>query len=295
MLTWRLWRALLDPAYHPIFRYAKQTQPRNFSLPEWLRPLVVLPLLVLCVLTLPLSIAFVLFVLIASPIAFLMLNGSIFGLKIAILTSGIIVKTRLREQYALFGATPPGRLGAEWLLCAGCAHRNDLLRQTHTMLRVLLLLVLIVVVGVTGILILTASINRDYSQVIEQVWSTLSTILMLAGFATVAYVDHVQSILVGGLLGIFISGMTRNNFDARFWPALIYVALQAFVYLTVYALWMNVLPDLFTTLRLTGPLSDVGQFACCLVIFYSLRELMIRALWKQIVQRTGADYQTLPA
>jgi hypothetical protein len=133
---------------------------------------------------------------------------------------------------------------------------------------------LIVYPGLKGALIS----ETDDSQAITASILAVAIIVMLV-------VNHYQSVVMGGLIGILIPAKAKDRFNVPLFVIGAYVALQSVSYLATAILAWILLGDGFSAhndLQIALRIFDV------VVVFIAIREFIVIYLWRT----TLATYQT---
>ncbi len=291
LLTWKLWNALYyPPRKHPLFRRMMERQ--RWRLPvSWLSVLVVISFLAGCALffrfpEIALALAFSLGI--GAPILMIGAHGSILALWWAWQISDAVLDARREQQDDLFGVLPGGILGTGWLISAGLMHRGDWLRQAHSFMRP----VLLIVIGLVAILLLWALVwlvltgNAITANELTLVVGIYSLISLGLAF----WFDHIQSILLAPLLGLLLPQVLRDRFLIRAVLLLGFPLLQIGTLLlayTIYRLWVLLIFSLMQSILLGYALA----MALGILTFFLMRETLLALLWRALLRVYGADPQ----
>jgi hypothetical protein len=97
------------------------------------------------------------------------------------------------------------------------------------------------------------------------------------------YLDHVQSILLGSLLGMLAAHFAPHKFDQRLWALAGFLAIQIASYALLIGGGLAILPALYADFSYR----EIGIPLTSALIFYGLREYILRWLYKLLIERTG--------
>lgn len=231
--------------------------------------------------------------LVLGPLVFVILNGTVYGMLWAVRICQAISKEQAQGTYTLLCMLPPGTLGTHWLLGTGTLHRNQGFIQVHNLLRGILTLILVTL----GIMILIvffgvdpARSSRFDQQVQAQALVSLATVILIL---IAVYLDHIQSITIGSLIGMLAPGMIQNRFDQTIWAAGVFLFVQALTYLFFVLVGIPVTALAFDLLGITGLYTEFGLGVLRLAILYGIREAEIHFLWLYLMRRLNADADQL--
>lgn len=264
MITWQLWRALNNPpAQHPIFKRLTteiEKDPMERVLQHmlvqgqiWLWPL--------------------LFMVRVQSLILIVFSGTLYGAIWAVRVSGLIAAEREKRTYELLCLSPIGQLGATWMMGAGCLHRGKAFQQINSR----------EAWSVRVILLIPILISAPF--ILRQVFSvslTISFVGIMTAFA-VFYLDHVQSILFGSLLGMLAAHFAPHKLDQRLWALAGFLGIQIGSYGLLIVAGLTILPSLYADFIYR----EVGIPLTSLLIFYGLREYILRQLYRRLIERTG--------
>ncbi len=290
MMTWRLWRALFWPfVEHPIYRRIVRSKRRIVTVK--MRDAMIMPSIFRR--SSPLwgffaGAAMVFLVcsggwLIVLPLVclapLLMVSvGTLCGLICAIKTSTTLTKERQDGKFDLLGLAPSGITGATWAVCSAIYHNSAFMTQLRDFARGTYLVLTVGTFFLFGTIILNSG-----TSVISNAPINFSSLLILAAL----YIDLVQSILVGSVIGMIIPTYVSAEFDARGLSLGAFLALQFLTYIVV---------ALINFFLLNGVFDWQGNLVISLVrlgIFYLTREVMIVWLWGFLARRLESDLKEL--
>jgi hypothetical protein len=266
MMTWRLWRAFQHPpSAHPIFkRVVAASYADTVDWPPLLQNLIIQGQVWFW------SLMFV----IDMRLLFLMIfSGTLYGAIWAISVSRTISGERESGTYDLLCLAPHGMIGTTWAIWAGCLHRNDLFRHVNSHESWTVRVVLFLPLTISAHLILRHLFGVTGAM----------TVIWIFVLLAVFYIDHVQSILIGGLFGALAAHEAQQRFDPRLWALAGFIGIQ----LATYAV-------LVLSGRLLGGIGSVGWVAdvalpvLSVLIFYGLREYILCRLWHLLLERLNA-------
>jgi hypothetical protein len=270
MITWRLWQALkYPPSAHPIFQRMVSPYYDDVS---WV--LVAQNVLIQG------QIWFwsLIFVLDTRALIFMMLSGTFYGLIWSIIVSGTIAIEREYRMYDLLCLSPSGTLGISWAICTGCLHRNRTFEHVNSQEAWSIRIILFIPLVISANIILGRMLSSP---------GTI-TILWLAAFMVVFYLDHIQSIIFGSLFGLLAPHYAPNRFDSRLWACGGFLLVQGSTYLALLLMSGFILPALYRIADITGWYAEISLPILSVGVFYILREVMIRRLWRILTRQLNA-------
>lgn len=276
MVTPLLWRALKHPpATHPLFR-------RTVILPvrasahylSWANFVINI------VIGLSRYAPTLLFLMM--PVILLPL-GLTYGLDCALRVGNAIGREYEQNTYYLLALSPPGPLAAMWTLCASALYRNHDFMRLRDIVRGTLTSGLVGSLAVAAILlVMNSQVFTIYAQPAAMTLTDLANFLMILG---AVYAEYIQSLVLGVLVGLLVSTLTRTRLDASLWAFGLYLLLQGLVYVLTLLLGFTLLPLLFDALHISGDFTRAGISLLRLLIFCGVREIFIIAMWRVLLER----------
>jgi hypothetical protein len=270
LITWILWHRLLHPPAHPLFWSALQTPTNKQTvLTRGVVPLI--GPLVGCgiwMLLIPLELPVPIFVLTAMVT---LSSGYVVVWVLRIAT--IIARERERGTYDQISVSPSGALGTNWAMCVAILHRDDALGWIDPLRKLLSGLLLFILLMV----LLTTAFREDAPGLLQFLRFLLDIVLL----AAVSYVEHVQAVVLGSLVGMLMPTFSRRQADVRIWGVMVFVMIQAF----------TLLMTLLAGLILTSWYTDSSSILAILLVFYLLREIFIIASWRLLAYQLNANLE----
>lgn len=286
-MSYLLWKALYYPQpQHPIFRYAQQARPQSKALAWYWQ--IFYALLGFClavfVLLFPVP-AFLslLASLILVPALLLIFNGTVLGTYWITLIAERIAHERRNGRSDLLSLLPDGDFGVNWQLAMGVVHRNGYLQQSYRILRGTLLIVLVLLVF--GLLLFTfGAAVATSAQERANHWRIFLDILLIGLVFLFFWADHIQSIIIAVLLALSLPYMQQEETLLKIIAPVSFLAIQSISYLFGFGLFFLGLATLeFIALPLL-------LFASLLLLSFCVyREIVIRALWYQLLQVSNSS------
>lgn len=269
--TWTLWKRLVFPPAHPLFKRASRTAPpgvRNGAWLAWLAPLV--GGLTCCGTWLVLLKARS-----AAPVFLLLATGmasTVYAGLWAMETGVAIARERIHNTYDVLCATPAGALGVHWALCAASLHRRELLDTIEALRRATTLLLTFTFLLIA---LLTASQERALDLAVF-----LPLLLELMSMTAATYLDHVQATVLGSLVGMSVPLLAEGLAMARLWAGLGFLALQC-----------GALVATLLSVALATPLLPpaISPLVFGLAVFFLIREGLVIGLWRALARHLSAD------
>jgi hypothetical protein len=269
--TWKLWGHLLQPVAHPLFaRTIKLTlaDSRFLSQIFWMAPLAG-TLLCCGIWTLFTRLQPHLAVL--SLMAIALFSTSFYVIAWIIGISITLIREYEHRTYNQLCLPPSGALGANWAICVANLHRDEALGWVNLIHKLIIGLILFIFMMV----LMTAALR-------QAVFNPFQFIRLLVDVLTVmaaSYIDHVQSIVLGSLIGMLVPRYARSNVDARVLPVAIFLVLQALTYLVGLYAALVIVPGVFRAMQLSDWIADIGTPLLSLLAFYLARESLIAGAW----------------
>jgi hypothetical protein len=281
IVSWRLWQMLRQPPVHfqnatrylwfrryPVYRLSAKTDA--FSLIRTITLIfAVFASLHLVVLLIMLGFA-------ASALIVNTVMHTLRNLTQAIIASGIIAHERQQNRYDTMKLLPPGELGYVWTVygrIAHCFHSITYAYEARLYVASWLLLIPVCVV-IQGLI----SGESDFT---ARAFSEF--VVTMVAIAGVYLIDFIHSTVLGLLVGILAPTVTRNRQEARVGAFFTFLTLQLGAYLLMWllngVLVAPVLPGRFSDMRLFW-LGNLAAAGLNLLIFFAVREIMIRLLWR---------------
>jgi len=258
--TWLLWHYLCHPAAHPLFERTLKFNRTTSSI-AWA---ALLAGALLCCGISSLVDSSITVLLLIMIVAF----STAYVVTWAMSISDLIIREHERRTYDLLCMSPAGALGVNWAICTGILHRNDVLGWLGVLRKLMAALLLIVLFS---ILLTTAS--RQSLPDLSQLFRLSLDIVMLAA---ASYVDHVQSVVLGSLVGMLVPVYNRTRLDAAVLAGRIFLALQIFTLLAA----LVILPGSYQ--------GESSPLLLTLLVCYLTREIFIVVLWRALVYPLNA-------
>ncbi|MBI5671318.1 MAG: hypothetical protein HZC41_25260 [Chloroflexi bacterium] len=276
MVTLRLWRALnRPPSTHPVFQ-------RTVVLPVYSETHYLSWANVIISLVIGLSRYAPTLLFLLMPLILLVL-GLTYGLDCALRVGSAITREHERDTYSLLSLTPSGPFSAMWALCASALYRNHDFMRLRDIVRVSISSGVVGAVVVAGLLLVfTSNVFTRFPQPATLTFAHLLNFLVILG---AVYVEYVQSLALGVLVGMAVATYTASRLDASLWAFGLYLLLQAAVYVLTLLVGFTLLPLLYDRLHLTGDYALTSLSLLRLGIFGAMRELIVTALWRSLLQR----------
>jgi len=290
VITWRLWRALQHPpVQHPLYRRVLLLRPAaGVRLDEALTfrflwrlalPILFVSIFALTPIILPLIVVSpVLLPLIAN------LRGGVWAVK----TGGAIARENEQGTYDLLALLPFGAFGANWVIGSGCLYRGSSFADLQTFVRILMHFLLLVLGIALVIAIILMAAEPPSPKPLESQGQVFMTLVNLAALIAAFYIDYVQSVIVGILVGMLAPAHAHNRFDTRAWGLFSYLFLQVSTYLITWLIGFQLVPTLYQALNFKGILAEFSLPIFRLAVFYLAREVIIATLWRALTWQLNA-------
>lgn len=283
-MTWILWKALRYPQWkNPIFRYAQQEKTVAKSLAWYVYLLLILAGLAFAAFAAFFPIPALLSLLalaVGIPALTLVFNGTVLGLYWVSAIAENLARESRNGRSDLLNLTPDGAFAANWRLALGIIHRHDWLNTVYRLIKATVLLVL-VVLGFACFMLLLGAFSAESSPERESQIRVLLDVLAIGLTLLFFWADHIQSIVLALLVGLLLPYYQRDEVLLKLLAPLSFLLLQVLNYLVAVALYLglfNLLSQAYLLLAFIA-----------LIIFCSLRELLIRGLWQLYLQQSQAS------
>ncbi len=292
-MTWRLWRALLHGAGFPIIfkrvyigqsLYLGWTPAYRPPSPvTWRRRALQVFLSGLSSILIWLGgIGLFLGLLCLLPLFLLvfLLEGVYFGGRCALDTGERIATERDKRTYELLCVTPAGYFGVNWSLCTGYLRHYELF---DTARRVLFYLSVCVVLGAVAVMS-WSFIGRIASpeEFPPETANIVPQMMRLAALAFAFYLNFIQSVIIGCLIGMLVPTYTHHRLDTQLLILLAYL----------FVLMITIVAALLSISLVSTILGGWQWFASPIIelaIFYGWREFAIASLWRRLLYRLNAS------
>ncbi len=286
MYTWSMWRSVRWPRYdHPLFTRLSY-RPGSASFGSWQLSFF-LGLLVAFFALLLAAPALLMLMLVFSPLLYVTLTASFFGLLTSSYVSTTIARERLRETYDVLCVTPEGALQMNWMIFTVKLHQESILRRGLEEILTISrgLGALAVVVAVVGVLPSIGVEDVDGEVMRATVTGCAAMIVLSLG----VYVDYVQALLVGGMLALLIGNSTRSTQDARLWALGLFLTVQIGGYLGMLVCGIIAFPSAARLLALSENAVALLAPPLMLLSLALFREALLRVLWHTLATRLNAE------
>lgn len=198
----------------------------------------------------------------------LLASGTVLAANCAVQISSAITFERERARYDVASVLPMGSTGASWLIARLIVQQIDLLERVHTLVSSFSLIFGLGVVGY----FLMGGLGADVM------------ILGVLGLS-VLYVDFVQSILTGTVIGTSVATITVDRLGAVTTALLAFLMVQFLLYAVVAVLSFLILPLFVDHLLVLNGLR--------LLLLVSLREALLYGLWSWTAVRLDSTLAEL--
>lgn len=223
---------------------------------------------------------------------FLALAGTFLGMSYAVNISLSIAEEQEKQRYDLIGVSPVGKEGLHWMACPRAYHRHRSLRSTNSLFRGMYLFLGIASIGMPLIgsaFYIFDSTNSFRSEVIE-LGDTIASVLPVVIVLAIFYLDIVQSILLGCVVGMLAPTIVHERTTAQAVSLVTFIIAQIVFYISYYLLggqmfnWF--VPD-------GGTWWNIGVLFMYLAAYYVIREAMINGLLHLLARRLGSSFASL--
>jgi hypothetical protein len=211
-------------------------------------------------------------------------SGTLYGILWTMRISGSIAEERTNGRYDLLCLSLNGEIGAVWAICTGCLHQHRAFQQVNSQEAWSVRLILFIPIVISAPLIF------------RQLFSVTVTTTLTGIFAIIIifYLDHVQSILFGSLIGVLVSHYAPNPQNQRMWAAIGFLVVQVVSYLFLGVVNFLLLPLLYR--YMSNWYGDLTVAVINILAFFVVVEFMLNRLWSVLVKQvsgTAAELHSL--
>jgi hypothetical protein len=226
------------------------------------------------------ALALVFFIVVPCVLLLFTFNGLIYGLVWGVKISSTIARSYESSIFDVLSLSPHGALGATWAMGTGCLYRNrefgDLKFPETWTIRLFIIVFVSMAMG-------TFSGARRANELALPVM--IYALVLIATF----YLDDIQSIVLGSLMGMLTPAYARNRTDARLWTMGLYLLIQVATYLSALIVGFVVLPALYNQIGVDSIAGEITLPLVSFIVFCSVRELSISLIWRNLAERLNAS------
>lgn len=285
MITPHVWKALhRPPRTHRLFQLAAVDlpAPRRLPISNSLLGLLLAVLAGAIFFSREFSSMLSLLIFFAIPlvVANVIFIAPLYGLRWALRSSSLIARLRYSGAYELLCLTPPGPLNVNWMICTATLYKSigtaALDARTLWPTRMFLIVPLVVFLTIQSSVLNQPGLN------------VLVMSLYLALFVLWFRLEDMQSLALGGLLGMLIPTFTHDQIQVRISAITGYLTVQFISYVATFILFQAALPALYNALNFNTWLADLSRPALALAFLWALREGLLWTLWAHLLDRLQA-------
>jgi len=290
MLSWRLWRALSEPAYkNPIFKRScnerrQQSTQDTLKLPRHTSKLILL-LIGLAVLHTPYILIFLfqipammILVIVLTPL-FLPLILMVYGGYLLSIITSYIHKEKRQYTYDLICASPDGALRANWIFATGIIHRGDWFYWVETLVNFTYRIGQIILIGLACLMIVTMLQSDGTTH-----FDSLQTLINLSLLLGLYYTSIMQTFVLILVVALYATSLDLHQRDSNLIGLVLYIILQIFPFLIATALFIG----LHLMFPNPHPAVAIGLDFIVLGSIYATQELNIILGWHQLTKRLNS-------
>jgi len=289
MMTRKLWRALHHPLeWHPV--YCRALHLRPLKSPKnpggWI---VFVYLASCCGLSIFGSFGWLPLVVVAT----ILLGNTLYALSWTTTITGGIARERETNTYDLLCLSPSGALVISWAFCTAQIHRTQVFKVVYFAVR-LICITAMLALGIAlliplGVLQGIGQRGSNLSPVgLESTLSLLYSLLYALAIVIIFFADHIQSMVLGSLVGIVMPSYVRPGTESRFRSMVTFLALQLVAYgLPAFITLFLVL--VYQVLGVSRWFSNLSLAIVGVIAFLLVREGLIRRYWQRAMQQLNTD------
>jgi MFS family permease len=218
------------------------------------------------------------------PLAIIMV-GTLCGVGYAARIASAIAYEHEQGRFELTGVTPVGLAGISWILCRTVYRDDHVLSQIKDTARGIYYVLGIGLVAVlcATLFMVGMAIETRANDLVSLIWSGLAGISVIGLF----YLDLVQSIITGCLMGMLIPTVIPRRADARLAAVGVFLAVQLILYAIALLIFSVTSGSLGRIVR------HELYLALTVLTFWAAREALIRWLWRTLADRLDTDTREL--
>lgn len=222
-------------------------------------------------------ISLLIFVTIPLAAANVIFTGPIYGLRWAMRSALLLARLRRSGVYELLCLTPPGPLNVNWMACTAILYKvvGTAALDVRSLWPARMLLALPLVIYLT---LQSGTLDQPGLNVV-----VMAAYLLL--FIVWFCLEDMQSLALGGLLGMLSPTFTHDRLEVRAAAIVSYLGIQIASYSGAFFLFQVVLPRL---LNFETWLADLARPTLALALLWSLREGILQAAWSHLLSRLQA-------
>jgi hypothetical protein len=203
----------------------------------------------------------------------LLLNTGVYVVPWVASVSGSIAKAHEKRTLDPLSVTPPGSVGTIEAFCGAALHRNEAITWINFFRKLIIGIFLIIIL----MMVMVAVLRQRVFDLLPFVRLSLDVVTLAAA----AYIDHVQTVVLGCLIGMLVP-MHRSSADAPVLAVLAFVTLQTVVLVSSLLAVLVGVPALLQAPPAAGWLVEISSPLLSLVVFCGIREACNAALWRQL-------------
>lgn len=220
----------------------------------------------------------------AAATGFFLLTGTVYGVAWAADISALIARLRGDGKYDLLILSPAAPLLTTWALCTGCLYRDHAFKRiSQQRLRLTRIALMLASAFVLPLSISVIAADRKF--MVE----VLSLIVHLLALTMIFQIDHMQSSVIGCLVGLNIPYYTRGSTHTRLLAGSTFLALQITSYLIVWLAGVEMLPALYALAAMPETVNIVSLPLMYVTVFALTRETIILVLWQILLHRLQSE------
>jgi hypothetical protein len=217
-----------------------------------------------------------------APLAFIMVNGTLFGAIWAATIGKTIAAEYTRKRYELLCLSPAGTLLTNWAVGTACLYRNQLFQFIHTQRNTI---IFSVIMPASVLLVIGFTLSAPPPRGAVLVSNIIAyTIVIIAFFA-----DYIYSMVLCSLAGMLAPALAPNSLNAPLWAIGIFLVFQILGYTAIFVLDLVALPVLFGVAQFHGVYAEVTLAVLRLLIFFVVREASVTYLWRLFLKRLNIE------
>jgi hypothetical protein len=290
MISWQLWQALQRPPInHPLFKQTvgiERISKRLLLFAEGLAPATFGAGALICVAMwfLPymtfLAQLFLMWGI--APLAFIMVNGTLFGAIWAATIGKTVAAEYTRKRYELLCLSPAGTLMTNWAICTACLHRNQVFHFIYMQRNTILYQVII---PGSVLLILGFTLSAPPPRGVVLIANIVGYTCMIIAF----FGDYIYSMVLCSISGMIAPSLARNSVNAPLWAMGIFLIFQVSSYMVALVIDLVGLPMIYGSFHAQGIYADISLTIIRLLIFFAVREMVIVYLWRLLQKRLNIE------
>jgi hypothetical protein len=217
-----------------------------------------------------------------APLAFIMVNGTVFGGIWAATIGKTVAAEYTRKRYELLCLSPAGTLMTNWAICTACLHRNQVFQFIYSQRNTIIYQLIIpgsalLVLGFT----LSAPPPRGGVLIANIIGYTCAIIAFFS--------DYIYSMVLCSIAGMLSPSVARDSGNAPLMAMGIFLLFQVSSYVAILVIDLVGLNMIFGLLHVQGLYAELVLTILRLLVFFAVREMVVIYLWRLLQKQLNIE------